>query len=279
MAGFVDLHIHSTASDGKLTPCQVVTLAKNMGFRCIAIADHDSVGGIEEALAAGDIQGVEVLPCVELSTLYNGGEVHILGYLIDWRSTVLLNMLKKIMDCRIERARQMVDKLGRLGLDVTWEEVVSRAGSSFVGRPHIAQVLMEKRYISEIKEAFNEDFIGKNGRAYVERYEISPDEAMKTIRNAGGVAVLAHPGFFKKQLKLDHADIEYLVSRGLQGVEVYHTKHSEEDVQNYISIAESLNLAVTGGSDCHGGNTGEVLMGRIKLPYIYVEKLKDLHHM
>ncbi|GBF33914.1 metal-dependent phosphoesterases [Desulfocucumis palustris] len=279
MAGFADLHIHSTASDGKLTPGEVVVLAKKMGFRCIAIADHDSVGGIEEALAAGSEQGVEVLPCVELSTLYKGGEVHILGYFIDWRSTVFLDMLKHIMACRIERARQMVDKLGRLGLDVTWQEVVSRAGSGFVGRPHIAQALMDKKYVSEIKEAFTENFIGKNGRAYVERYEINPGEAVEAIRNAGGVAVLAHPGFFKKQVKLDRADIEYLVSRGLQGVEVYHTKHSEEDVQKYKGIAESLGLAVTGGSDCHGGNTGEILMGRIRVPYIYVEKLKALNYM
>lgn len=279
MAGFADLHIHSTASDGKLAPGQVVALAEKMGLGCIAIADHDSVGGIEEALVAGSEQGVEVLPCVELSTLYNDGEVHILGYFIDWRSAELLNKLKQIMDCRIERARQMVDKLWGVGLDVTWEEVVSRAGSSFVGRPHIAQVLMDKKYICEIKEAFTEDYIGKNGRAYVERYEISPDEAIEVIRNADGVAVLAHPGFFKKQLKLDLADIEYLVNRGLQGVEVYHTKHSAEDVQNYKSIAKSLNLVFTGGSDCHGGNTGEVLMGKIKLPYIYVEKLKELHYM
>lgn len=276
MTGFADLHIHSTASDGKLAPGQVVALGKEMGFRCLALADHDSVGGLEEALAAGNEQGVEVLPCVELSTLYNGGEVHILGYFIDWRSAKLLNKLKQIMDCRIERARQMVDKLGKLGLDVTWEEVISRAGSSFVGRPHIAQVLMDKKYIRELKEAFTEDFIGKDGRAYVERYEISPDEAIEVIRNAGGVAVLAHPGFFKKQLKLDRADMEYLVGRGLQGVEVFHTKHSDEDVKNYKAIAESLNLTITGGSDCHGGNTGEILMGKIKLPYAYVEKLKEL---
>lgn len=144
MTGFADLHIHSTTSDGKLNPAQVVALGKVLDFQCIALADHDSVGGIEEALAAGGEQGVEVLPCVELSTLYNGGEVHILGYFIDWRSAVLLNKLKQIMDCRTERAIQMVDKLGKLGLDVTWEEVASRAGSSFVGRPHIAQVLMDK---------------------------------------------------------------------------------------------------------------------------------------
>ncbi|SFG22682.1 hypothetical protein SAMN05660649_01035 [Desulfotomaculum arcticum] len=276
MTGFADLHIHSTASDGKLAPGQVVALGKEMGFRCLALADHDSVGGLEEALAAGNEQGVEVLPCVELSTLYNGGEVHILGYFIDWRSAKLLNKLKQIMDCRIERARQMVDKLGKLGLDVTWEEVISRAGSSFVGRLHIAQVLMGKKYISEIKEAFTEAFIGKNGRAYVERYEISPDEAIEVIRNAGGVAVLAHPGFFKKNAKMEDSDIRYLAGKGLQGVEVWHTKHTEEDVQRYKAIAESLNLVITGGSDCHGGNTGEILMGKIKLPYAYVEKLKEL---
>ncbi len=278
MAGFADLHIHSTASDGKLTAVQVVALAKETGFRCIALADHDSVGGIEEALVAGSEQGVEVLPCVELSTLYNDGEVHVLGYFIDWRSVELQKKLIKIMQCRIERARQMVNKLRKLGLDVTWEEVVSRAGSSFVGRPHIAKVLMAKKYISDIREAFTEDYIGKNGKAYVERYEISPEEAIEMIRNTGGVAVLAHPGFFKKQSKLERADIEYLVGRGLQGVEVYHTKHDNKDVQKYKNISENIGLAITGGSDCHGGNTGDVLMGKIKIPYIYVERLKELRY-
>jgi hypothetical protein len=276
LLAYADLHIHTTASDGKLTPAQVVALAKEKGFSAMAIADHDSISGIKEALDAGSAHGVEVLPCVELSTLYKGGEVHILGYFIDWRSHKLKEKLDEIMDRRTERARQMVEKLDKMGLDVTWDDVVAQAGSSFVGRPHIARVLLEKGYIKEIKEAFTENYIGNGGKAYVERYEISPEEAIELVRETGGIAVLAHPGFFKKNVKMDDFDIRYLAGKGLQGVEVWHTKHTEEDVQRYKAVAESLNLAITGGSDCHGGNTGEILMGKIKLPYTYVEKLKEL---
>lgn len=234
--------------------------------------------GVEEAIATGDQIGVEVIPAVELSTLYDGGEVHILGYFINWRADDLLINLREIMKARDDRARMMVDKLQSLGIDIRWDEVCSKAGSSFVGRPHIAGVLLDKGYISQIGEAFTEKYIGNRGRAYVERYEISPQKAIELIRRNRGVAVLAHPGFFKnkKRIRLDEEDLRIFLNDGLQGIEVLHTKHSPEDEEYYSYLANKYNLAITGGSDCHGGNTGEMLMGKVRLHYDYVNDLGKL---
>ncbi len=275
---YADLHIHSTASDGRLSPSAVVELAREKGFACIALADHDTVAGVEEALCTGSTAGVEVIPAVELSTLYDGGEVHVLGYFIDWRAQVLLEKLRDIMCVRENRARQMVEKLQSLGLEITWGDVRAAAGSSYVGRPHIAAALLNKGYISEPAEAFTDRFIGRNGPAYVERYEIDPADAMDLIRQSGGVAVLAHPGFFKNKQRnrLEERDIRLFMDWGLQGLEVYHTRHEDEDIVYYLVLAQKYRLAVTGGSDCHGGNGGEVLMGQVKLDYARVEQLRNI---
>lgn len=271
-----DLHIHSTASDGRLTPAEIVALAVEKGFACIALADHDSVGGVEEALAAAAAAGLEVIPAVELSTLYRGGEVHILGYFVDWRDKELLEALDRILAAREGRARGMVERLQKMGVDVGWDEVRQKAGSAFVGRPHVAKVLLEKGYIGRFEDAFTDRFIGKGGPAYVERYEISPEEGIGLVRQSGGVAVLAHPGFFKKGGRLDEADVRGFMEHGLQGLEVYHTKHTGTDTAYYLELAEKYGLAVTGGADCHGGNTGEVLLGRVRLDYRHVAALRDL---
>lgn len=271
---YADLHIHSTASDGTFTPAEVVRLAREKGFSCIALADHDTVGGVEEALRAGAELGVEVIPAVEFSTLYRGGEVHILGYCIDYNNSALREELRAIAGARLDRARKMVAKLRDLGIDISWDEVRRAAGGGSVGRPHIARVLLEKGYIKTTGEAFTPEYIGNGGRAYVERYEIPPEKAIGLAREAGGVAVLAHPGFFKKNCRLEREDIMYLAARGLQGIEVWHTRHSKEDAAYYEGIARDTGLLLTGGSDCHGGKPEEILLGKIKLPYTYVEKLR-----
>lgn len=277
-AKYADLHVHSTASDGRLSPAAVVELARRKGFACIALADHDTVAGVGEALAAGAAAGVEVVPAVELSTLYDGGEAHILGYFIDWQADSLRSKLSEIMQTRSRRARLMVDKLRAPGLDIEWEEVCAAAGSAYIGRPHIARVLLDKGYVSSLEEAFADRFLGRNGPAYVERYEISPQEAIALIRQNGGVAVLAHPGFYtsKECTRLGEEDVRLFLDAGLQGLEVFHTRHTAEDVEYYLQLARKYGLAVTGGSDCHGGNTGEVLMGKIKLDYGYVNLLRAL---
>lgn len=270
---YADLHLHSTASDGALTPREIVQAARRKGFRCIAIADHDTVGGVAEALRAGEELGVEVLPAVELSTLHRGGEVHILGYCIDWEDQALLEKLETVAGARLSRARQMVARLQELGIDISWPEVREKAGGGAVGRPHIARVLVEKGYIGSMKEAFTGEFIGNGGRAYVERYEMSPREAIRLVLSAGGIPVLAHPGFFKKGERLVEEDIVELKQYGLLGVEVWHTKHTAGDTAFYRSLAVRAGLLLTGGSDCHGGRGEEALLGKIKLPYEHVERL------
>jgi len=270
---YADLHIHSTASDGSWTPSEVVRAAKEKGFGCIALADHDTVDGIQEALESGSELGVEVIPAVEFSTLYDGGEVHILGYCVDWKDSELKARLKAVADARLNRARGMVTKLQHLGVDISWKEVMRISGGGSVGRPHIARAMLEKGYISTIGEAFTKEYIGNGGKAYVERYEMPPERAIQLTKEAGGVPVLAHPGFFKKTSRLEKEDILYLVGHGLQGIEVWHTKHTEEDTSFYRGIAREMGLIMTGGSDCHGGNGDEVLLGKIKLPYEYVENL------
>ena len=270
---YADLHIHSTASDGSWTPAEVVHVAKEKGLSCIALADHDTVDGIEDAQKAGTELGVEVIPALEFSTLYRGGEVHMLGYCIDWRDNNLRTELKKVADARLNRGQGMVVKLQELGIDIDWAEVKEIAGDGAVGRPHIAKALLEKGYIKTMGEAFTAAYIGNGGRAYVERYQMSPERAIQLTMDAGGVPVLAHPGFYKKNSRLEKEDIIHLVEHGVQGIEVWHTKHSEKDTHYYESIAWEAGLLMTGGSDCHGDNANEVLMGQIKLPYRYVERL------
>ncbi|MCF8011996.1 MAG: PHP domain-containing protein [Clostridiales bacterium] len=270
---YADLHLHSTASDGTWTPREVVEAARQKGFSCIALTDHDTVNGVEEAVQAGAEHGIEVIPALEFSTVYNNREVHILGYCIDRTNKELLSELETVADARLNRGRKMVEKLQNLGYDVTWEEVSSIAGEGAVGRPHVARALVNKGYINNIGEAFTTEFIGNGGKAYVNRYKMTPETAVKLTRNAGGVPVLAHPGLIHKGSYLDRDDVIYMVEKGMQGVEVWHTEHPPEFSSYYENIARELDLLLTGGSDCHGGNKKEVLIGKIKLPYEYVDKL------
>ncbi len=271
-----DLHLHSTASDGRLRPSEIVELAKRKGFSCIALSDHDSIDGIAEAISSGNKHNVEIVPAVELSTKYNGGEVHILGYFIDWESASLRSMLHQLMLFRENRGKTMVEKLQKLGLDISWEEVQEQAGSKNVGRVHIASALLAKGYIADIGGAFTEELIGNDGKAYVEKSEISPVEAITLIKKYLGVSVLAHPGFYKKDAKLNETDVAFFQSQGLQGIEIFHTKHNDEDTAFYQDIAGKYGLKITGGSDCHGGNTGEILMGKVRLPYTYIQEMHAL---
>jgi len=171
----------------------------------------------------------------------------------------------------------MVEKLQNLGIAITWEDILDEENNtSSIGRPHIARALLEKGYIADIVEAFTEEYIGKNGRAYVERYEITPAGAIRIITDAGGVPVLAHPGFFKKTTRLVKEDIKLFVEQGLCGIEVYHTKHNQYNTSYYYNLAREMKLLITGGSDCHGAKNGEVLLGKIKLPYEHVNNLKQV---
>lgn len=268
--GIADLHLHSTASDGTLTPTMIVEKAKKMGFKAIAITDHDTIDGIYEGIEAGQKYGIEVIPGIEFNTYAHGREIHILGYLFNMKNDkfiVLMDYLKKI---RRKRVTEIISKLRNLGFSITMEEVVERnINSSAIGRPHIAKLMVEKGYVFSLREAF-EKYIGINCPAYVYRHKLTPQEAVKEIVDAKGIPVMAHPF-----LVGDDSIIDELIPAGLMGLEVYHTDHYQEQSEHYLRLARKYNLLVTGGSDDHGALKGKTLMGKVRLPYYYVEKLKE----
>lgn len=272
---YADLHLHTTASDGLLTPAAVVKNAAQAGFSAIAITDHDTTSGLKEALTAGAKHQLEVIPGIELSTLDGDREIHILGYYVDSHHPGLQQMLTQMIEARQNRAAKMVEKLQRLGYVIELNRVREIAGSAFIGRPHIARALLEKGYISEPGEAFTETFIGRGGRAYVERFKLSPAEAIKILIQAGAIPVLAHPGFLSKGEPVSEAEIAALVKAGLRGIEVYYSRHSAAQTEHYTAIAKRYNLLITGGSDCHGIKDAPNCLGSVKLPYEYAQTLQD----
>ena len=269
----VDLHIHSSVSDGRFSPAEVVCKAAETGLTVIALADHDNVDGVAPALeAAKDFPGLKVIPCVEISTDVPEGEAHMLGYLIDYTHQELLATLEGMRDSRQSRAQGMIAKLANLGVPVEWERVKEIAGSGSVGRPHIAQALLEKGYITSIKEAFTK-YIAWGGPAYVEREKISPAEAVALILRANGLPVLAHP--------LTTNDPETLISElkesSLAGLEAYYKDYTREEIDGLVSLADKYGLIVTGGSDYHGlDDSTETMIGGADVPVESVEQLISL---
>jgi len=266
----VDLHLHSCVSDGKYTPAEVVAKAAGLGLAVIALTDHDNVDGIAAALeAARNFPGLKVIPGVEISTDEAEGEVHMLGYFIDYTHPELLATLVKSRETRVGRAQDMVYKLAGLGLPLEWKRVLEIAGDGTIGRPHIARALLEKGYISTFNEAFDK-YIGDGGPAYVDRTKITPTEAVEIILRAGGLPVLAHPFTTKNTEAL----VTRLAQNGLAGIEAYSGKHTPEQVQRYHKLAEKHHLIVTGGSDYHGIHEDtETMMGSLDIPMSAAEKL------
>ena len=271
--GAVDLHVHSTASDGKFPPEEVVRQAGRAGIRYLALADHDSVDGIIPALqAVKAFPRMKLLPCVEVSTDVPDGEVHLLGYFIDYTDENLKATLRKFRESRLNRAQKMVKKLGTLGIHVRWERVKEIAGAGAVGRPHIAQAMMEKGYIKNMREAFFK-YIGREGPAYVEREKMTPVEAVGEVLKYGGLPVLAHP------LSTQGAEawVAELKSMGLAGIEVYCNDYSSDDMKILIGLATKYDLLTTGGSDFHGmGGPRQREPGDIPLPREPVDRLLAL---
>ncbi len=266
----VDLHIHTTASDGTYSPAEVVRRAKRLGFKAIAITDHDTVEGIREAQEEGKRIGLEVLAGIELNTDYENTEIHILGYLFNLDDRDFLGTLEKLKEARDMRVRQIVQKLQNLGLDITIDRVLELAGTGTVGRPHVARVLIEKGYVQTIRQAFDQ-YIGPTGPGYVSRYKLSPVDGIKMIKDAGGIPVLAHPGIVDRDEL-----VEEFIQAGLLGIEAFHSDHSTTKSNHYSKIAQLKGLVVTGGSDCHGPVfKGKSLLGRIRIPYLNVVQLKE----
>lgn len=265
-----DLHLHTTASDGRLAPKELVSLAVKVGLDVIAITDHDTIGGIAPALAAAKaFPSLTVIPGVEINTDVPHGEVHILGYFIDYAARKLAASLQKLRDARRERAQRMIAKLGNLGMKIEWQRVCELAQGGSVCRPHIAQVLFEKGYVGSEKEAFDR-YIGHAGPAYVERYKLLPVEAVELIIDAQGLPVLAHPADIPDLKKL----VPKLTEVGLVGIEVYYRDYSSDIIAGLLNIAKQHTLIPTGGTDYHAfGDGSEIMIGGALTPLKSVEQL------
>ena len=266
----IDLHIHSTASDGRFSPSDIVSKAVERGLTVIALADHDSVDGIVPALSAAKaFPQLKVIPCVEISTDVPSGEVHVLGYFIDYTDPEFVARLEKMRHSRQDRAQGMIAKLRDLGIHIEWQRVQEIAGSGAIGRPHLARAMLEKGYITSIKEAFTK-YISRDGPAYVEREKMTPVEAVALILKANGLPVLAHP--------LTSSDPESLVielkAAGLVGIEVYYNGYTADEVNKLVSLADKHNLIATGGSDYHGlDDSTETMIGGAEIPIEAAERL------
>jgi predicted metal-dependent phosphoesterase TrpH len=276
--GYVDLHIHTTASDGVMSPSEIVRYAKAKGLQAIAITDHDTIEGLEEGLLEGEKIDFEVIPGIEISAEHSPGSMHLLGFFLDIHHPLLNERLGYLQKARAERNPKIVDRLNRLGIELTYEEVLKASGGGQVGRPHFAQVLLEKNYVRSFQEAF-ERFLKKGAPAYVDKSRFTAKEAIHFINEAKGVSVLAHPNTLNMN---GYSELENLILRlieeGLKGIEVYYPEHSPLEVARYKTLAERYGLLMTGGTDYHGieKNGLDIGVGRgdMRLSYSIVEGLK-----
>ena len=266
---FADLHLHTQFSDGTFTPEELVERASKLGFAAIALTDHDTVEGCARAAAACAASGMEFISGTELTAEHAGTEVHILAYFVDTQNQVLLTRIAGFQSVRQNRIREMVAALNQLGIPLQAESVFALANCKSPGRPHVARALVKEKLIGSLDEAF-ERYLKKGRPAWVPKTKMSALEAVELIHQAGGLAVMAHPG-------LNRTDeiIPELVAAGLEGIECFHTKHSTAMAERYLGIADKYHLLVTGGSDCHGFSKVKPLIGTVKLPYEHVQKLKD----
>ena len=275
----LDLHLHTTHSDGSCTPTEVVGLAHHAGVTALAITDHDITTGLVEANVAGESFGIEVIPGVEISSTLGNSELHILGYFLDWQDTRLNERLKTLRDSRHRRNPKIVERLQSLGIDLTYDEVRALAGSDSVGRPHIARALMDKGVVSSAKEAFDR-FLADGKPAYVPRDLPSPTEAIHWIKAARGLAVLAHPTWVRCTDQSLVELVRQLKADGLDGIEVYYSTHAARQTREYLSLAQQLGLLVTGGSDFHGLTKPDIEVGigkgSLHIPTSLLPKMKDL---
>ena len=266
-----DLHCHTTASDGLLSPTELVQLAAKLGLKGIGITDHDTIQGWKEAEQAGANYRIRILKGIELNTNWEGKEVHILGYEVDGSSNYLISKLSILRKAREKRMVEILERFKDLGINISVDEVQQFAIGESIGRPHIAQVLIKRGYVTSIREGF-ERYIGMGAPAYVPRYKLTPEEGIHLIREAHGVAVLAHPGVHRLE-----EGIPAWVKEGLQGIEVLHSQHSPDDVKRYLEIAREYRLITTGGSDFHGeARKPGVNLGSWGVPLDVIQQILDL---
>ena len=264
-----DLHLHTNFSDGTYTPEELTAQAQRCKLRAVALTDHDTVEGCPRMAAACATAGIEFIPASELTAEVDDIEVHLLGYFLDTQNEKLRTELAKFQEVRQRRIHEMVGHINRLGVPLRVEAVFKLANCQSPGRPHVARALAQEGFVATLDEAF-ERFLRKGKPAWVPKFKISALDAIGLIHQAGGLAVMAHPG-------LNRTDevIPKLVAAGMDGLECFHTKHTTSMTGHYLEIADAHHLLVTGGSDCHGLSKGKPLIGTVKIPYAMVERLKE----
>jgi len=261
----VDLHAHSTASDGSKSPAAVVAAAKAAGLSAIALTDHDTMDGVAEAVAASATYGIRVVPGVELSAIDDQREVHLLGLHIQ-RPSAIEESLQTFRDHRQSRAIQIVAKLNELGVPISFDDVLARAGDAAIGRPHLARVLIDRGWARDSRDAFDR-YLGAGRPAYVAKHRLSVGDAIALVHAGGGLAVVAHPGPDGRR-----ETIERFVALGLDGVEVRHPGHTQEDTNRLAALAEFFGLVPSGGSDWHGAVEGPRVLGVMRVPVSWLEQ-------
>ena len=272
MAATIDLHLHTLASDGRLTPTELIQMVVKNGLKTISVTDHDSTEGLAEAYeAAKEFPDLRIIPGIEMSADIPGDEVHVLGYFLDYHDEEFQAQLTAFRMGRVGRAQVMVEKLDALGKPVEWERVMHFAGDGTVGRPHIALAMVEAGYFKEPKEAF-EEYLGNDGLAYYDRPKLAPAAGVEMIKKVGGVPVLAHPTFMNDM----EAGIANLKKVGLMGMEVYYAQYDDDTVRHLARLAKEYDLIPCGGSDYHGmGNSGEPLPGTLGPPEETIALLEE----
>jgi 3',5'-nucleoside bisphosphate phosphatase len=264
---FADLHLHTLFSDGTFTPEELVLHAQKNSLACIALTDHDTVEGCARAAAACAAVNMEFITGSELTAEHEDTEVHIIGYFLDTGNQHLLERIAQFQSVRQQRIYEMVAALNKLGVPLKAEAVFALANCKSPGRPHVARAMVKEKLIGNLDEAF-EKYLKKGRPAWVPKTKMSALEAVELIHHAGGLAVMAHPGLNRTDDVIPH-----LVSAGLDGIECFHTKHSTVMSERYLEMAEKYKLLVTGGSDCHGYSKNKPLIGTVRVPFMYVEKL------
>ena len=276
----VDLHLHTRASDGTLTPTQIVDLCAERGLKVIAISDHDSTEGLAEATAAAQkYEDLQIVPAIELSTDVPGSEIHMLGYFIDTADAEFQKTLAQFREGRFDRGRAMVERLIGMGYEITWDRVRQIAGDASIGRPHIASAMVEAKYFEYPNQVFDE-LIGRDGPAYVERMKLTPEDAIGLLRRNGAVPVMAHPTY--SEIKSDRGEVQglnvtiaNLKEHGLEGIEVYYGDYTEEQVSYLARLSDEFGLIPCGGSDYHcSGNPGEPEPGAVGPPMQTVDRIR-----
>lgn len=272
MAATIDLHLHTLASDGRLTSTELIQMVVKNGLKTISVTDHDSTEGLAEAYeAAKEFPDLRIIPGIEMSADIPGDEVHVLGYFLDYHDEEFQAQLTEFRMGRVGRAQVMVEKLDALGKPVEWERVMHFAGDGTVGRPHIALAMVEAGYFKEPKEAF-EEYLGNDGLAYYDRPKLAPAAGVEMIKKVGGVPVLAHPTFMNDM----ETGIANLKKVGLMGMEVYYAQYDDDTVRHLARLAKEYDLIPCGGSDYHGmGNSGEPLPGTLGPPEETIALLEE----